>query len=349
MPKELAFLLLSAVALVCTLPASAANFNLARGSKGEEDTITIKGDFKIGDENKFRMLALASNKATVFLESAGGMLHPAIEIGRIIRIKGFATAVQDKLCTSACALVWLAGEPRMMSNFTSIGFHTPYKVDAEGKSISDAVDGAVAGSYLTSLGFSPKVVMFVVSAGANDLNMLNKAAADRLGIAVTFNTAAQRQRAYVAYAEGLHATRGATPEMGTAAQLYRRSAVLGFAGAQNNLGDLYETGRGVPKNDKAAIYWYTRAAERGEPTAYLSLALALSEGTKDKEMLLEALKFSALAYNFLPDGRNKLEAESLSKRLNAKLSDEDTKRVLGLVSRWVPLYQEEHLLRDAGR
>ncbi len=349
MPKELAFLILGATAMICALPAIAADFNLARGSKGEEDTITIKGDFKLGDENKFRTLALASKKATIFLDSSGGMLYPAIEIGKIIRIKGFATAVQDTVCSSACALVWLAGEPRMMSNFTSIGFHAPYKVDAGGKSKSDAVDGAVAGSYLTSLGFSPKVVMFVVSAGSKDLNLLNMATADKLGIAVTFTTAAQRQRAYAAYSEGLKATRGAAPDVGTAAQLYRQSAVLGFAGAQNNLGDLYETGRGVPKNDKAAIYWYTRSAERGEPTAYLSLAQVLSEDTTDTELLVEALKFAALAFNFLPAGHNKTAAETLARQINAKLSDTDTKRVLELVARWVPLYQEEHLLGNAAR
>jgi Sel1 repeat len=258
------------------------------------------------------------------------------------RIKALISAGCIQVCGNTCLA-------RMMSNFTSIGFHVPYKVDAGGKPKSDAVDGAVAGSFLTSSGFSPKVVMFVVSAGAKDLNLLNKATADRLGIAVTFTTPAQRQRAYTAYSEGLEASRGAAPGMGAAAQLYRQSAVLGFAGAQNNLGDLYETGRGVAKSDKAAIYWYTRAAERGEPTAYLSLAHALSEGIADTDVLVEALKFAALAFNFLPAGKNKGEAESLSKQINAKLSEADSKRVLELVGRWVPLYREERLLGDATR
>ena len=340
-------ILLTAVfTMLIGISSNAADINLVRGVKGEEDAISIKGDFKIGDENKFRALALTSNRATVFLDSDGGMLRPAIEIGKIIRIKGFATAVQDTICSSACAMVWLAGEPRMMSNLTSIGFHAPYKVDSGGKAKSDVTHGALAGSYLTSLGFSPKVVMFVVSAGANDLHLLNKATADRLGIAVTFNTAAQRRRATEAYSEGLKATKGPAPAMEAAAQFYRQSAVLGFAGAQNNLGDLYETGQGVPKSNKLAVYWYTRAAERGEPTAYFSLASILAEGAADPEVLVEALKYAVLAYNFLPTGSNKAEAEALTKILKAKLSSNDIERVRELAARWVPLYQEEHLLGD---
>lgn len=335
------------LAISTTTISYAAEINLVRGVKGEEDLINIKGNFKIGDENKFRALALTSSKATVFLDSDGGMLQPAIEIGKIIRIKGFATAVQDTICLSACAMVWLAGEPRMMSNLTSIGFHAPYKVDSGGKAKSDVTHGALAGSYLTSLGFSPKVVMFVVSAGANDLHLLNKATADRLGIAVTFNTAAQRRRATEAYSEGLKATKGPSPAMEVAAQLYRQSAVLGFAGAQNNLGDLYETGKGVPRSDKLAVYWYTRAAERGEPTAYLSLASIFAEGGTESEVLIEALKYAVLAYSFLPEGHNKADAEALSKALKTKLSIGDIERVKELVARWMPLYQEERFLGDA--
>lgn len=327
----------------------AADVKLIRGANGEEDTIILKGRFKLGDENRFRAVALATNRATVYLDSQGGKLYPAMEIGKIIRIKGFATAVNENECASSCAMVWMAGEPRMMSNFSSIGFHTPYTTDKNGNKKSDVAEGALVGSYLTGLGFSQKVAMFVVTAGAKEMNWLNKSTADKLGIAVTFTTSAQRRRGYETFSEGLKATKGTPPAFDTAAQAYRQSAVIGFAGAQNNLGDLYETGKGVPKSDKAAVYWYTRAAERGEPTAYLSLAHALSEGTMDNEMLVEALKYATLAYTFLPEGKNKASAEMLSTSLAAKLTDLDRLRVLELVTHWVPLYQEERLLGDEVR
>ena len=346
MRKILLSSLLFATTLICANSHS-ADINLIRGAKGEEDIITVKGTFNLGDENKFRAVALATRNATVYLDSFGGKIYPALEIGKIIRIKGFATAVQETKCASACAMVWLAGEPRMMSNFTSIGFHTPYATDINGKPKSDVTHGALVGSYLTSLGFNQKVVMFVVTAGAKDMHWLQKSTADKLGIAVTFTTAAQRRKGYEAFSAGLKATRPPVPANEDAARLYRQSAELGYAGAQNNLGDLYETGQGVPQSGKAAIYWYTRAAERGEPTAYLSLASLLSEGTTDSEVLVEALKFAALAYNFLPEGKNKAEAESLSTAITAKLKQADRQRVLELVTRWAPLYQEERLMGDS--
>ncbi len=341
--------LIIAFALIVCAASHAADINLVRGSKGEEDVITVKGDFKLGDENKFRSVALATNNATVYLESQGGKIYPALEIGKMIRLKEFATAVDEAECTSACAMVWLAGVPRMMSNFSSVGFHAPYTTDKNGKSKSDVTHGALVGSYLTSLGFSQKVVSFVITAGAEDMHWLQKSTADKLGIAVTFTTAAQRHKGYEAFNEGVLARKAPVPANEAAALLYRQSAVLGFAGAQNNLGDLYETGQGVPKSDKAAIYWFTRAAERGEPTAYLSLASLLSQDTTDPEILMEALKFAALAYNFLPAGRNKTSAETLSTAIAAKLPQADRQRVLELVTRWVPLYQEERLMSDSPR
>ena len=333
-------------ALVQSAGSHAADINLIRGAKGDEDTITITGSFKMWDDTKFQSVALATSRATVFLDSKGGQVQPAFEIGRIIRIKGFATAAQGTVCASACAMVWLAGEPRMMTNFTSIGFHAPYDADEKGRKRSDAKHGAMVGAYLTSLGFSQKVVMYVVTAGAEDMHWLKKSTADKLGIAVTFTTAAQKRKALEAFSAGLKARMSASVPKEEAALLYRQSADLGFAGAQNNLGDLYEAGQGVPKSEKAAIYWYTRAAERGEPTAYLSLASLLSAGTTDHEVLVEALKYALLAATALPDGKNKAAAEVLAMSLSAKFTDAQKTRVYDLVNQWAPLYQEERLMGD---
>ena len=48
--------------------------------------------------------------------------------------------------------------------------------------------------------------------------------------------------------------------------------------AMYNVGALYENGRGVPANFKAAIDWYERSADKGIATAMLSLGKLLSEG-----------------------------------------------------------------------
>ena len=335
-------------ALFSSQLAIAADITSELGANGQPDVIRINGPLNLGDEDKFRLLAIASTKATVYLDSPGGRVSPAIEIGKIIRLKGFETAVEDGQCSSACALIWLAGEPRAMSNFSSIGFHAPYVNDIDGKRISGASQGARVGSYLTRLGFSEKVVMFAVNAGADEIQWLQKkSTADSLGIAVNMSTESQRRKSYELFSAGLTLRTATKPSVEEAAKLYKTSADLGFAGAQNNLGDLYESGQGVPKNHKAAIYWYTRAAERGEPTAYLSLASLMSEGSSDPEILADSMKFATLAFMFLPDGANKALAGQLVSAIGDKLNETKKGSVLELVNRWVPLFQEARLMGDA--
>jgi hypothetical protein len=333
--------------VICFLgTAQGAEITLTRGAKGEIDNIHLKGTIEKGDDEKFRVLALQSRTATVQLGSDGGRLKPALEIGKMIRLRGFSTAVQDAQCASACALIWLAGEPRYMNNFTSIGFHTSFKRDDKGQTKSTPVDGAIIATYLTRLGFSEKVVLFVVGASAQEMHWLEKSTADRLGIAVLVQSSPGPLTAIGDYEKGLGARAQNPPDDALAATWYRKSAVAGFAGAQNNLGDLYELGRGVPKNEKMAIYWYTRAAERGEPTAYLSLATILAGGNDDPEVLVEAAKYAALGFSLLPGGQNKAAAGALAESLSKKLNAANKQRVLDLVNAWAPLYQEEHLLGD---
>jgi hypothetical protein len=334
--------------MLCTLGAAqAAQITIERGVKGDSDTIKIQGEIKLGDEDKFRSLAMGSRRATVLLDSNGGRLIPALEIGKMIRLKGFSTAVQDAMCSSACSLIWLAGEPRIMNNFTSIGFHTAFTKDKSGLNTSGPTDGAIVGAYLTRLGFSEKVVLFVVSASPKEMHWLQKSTADRLGIAVNVQSSLGPMTAINDFEQGLRARAKVPPDDTRAAGLYLKSAVAGFAGAQNNLGDLYELGHGVIKNDKLALYWYTRAAERGEPTAYLSLASLLSAGSEDPEVLVEAAKYAVLASTHLPEGRNKENASGLAESLGKKLGVADKTRVLEMINQWAPLYQEVNLMGDA--
>jgi TPR repeat protein len=53
----------------------------------------------------------------------------------------------------------------------------------------------------------------------------------------------------------------------TALRLWRPLAEQGNAAAQKGLGELYEFGLGVPKDEAEAAVWYRKAAEQGAPTA----------------------------------------------------------------------------------
>ena len=51
----------------------------------------------------------------------------------------------------------------------------------------------------------------------------------------------------------------------TAMRLWRPLADQGDAGAQLNLGLMYDNGRGVPQDYAAAVKWYRKAADRAMP------------------------------------------------------------------------------------
>jgi TPR repeat protein len=63
-----------------------------------------------------------------------------------------------------------------------------------------------------------------------------------------------------------------------AARLYRLAAEQGHLMAQNNLGVMYEQGRGVERDEAQAAQWYTKAAQEGLIVAQANLALLYDDG-----------------------------------------------------------------------
>jgi hypothetical protein len=314
------------------------------GKDGSADLIIIKGDITAEDEKKFKQIALNTEFATVVLDSRGGLLRPALAIGKTIRIKEFATAVVDAECLSSCALIWLAGDVRYMAKNSKVGFHAAYIEDKDGKTIPAATGNALVGSYLNSLGLNESIVAFVTRAGATEVNWLNKEGADRLGLPVSIIT--NRRKAVADFNLALTGMADKKTSIDETIKLYRSSADAGFAGAQNNLGDMYENGEHVEKNMQFAVYWYTRAAERGEPTAYLSLSTILSDHSKDEGVLIEALKFALLAVHTLPEGLNAGVAQATARNILAMLPEAAINRAIDLARDWDPLYQEKYLMSD---
>ena len=56
------------------------------------------------------------------------------------------------------------------------------------------------------------------------------------------------------------------------------TAVQGDADAAYQLGYLYETGDGVPQDEKEALRWYLMGAQKGHSKAQFNLAVMLEEG-----------------------------------------------------------------------
>jgi hypothetical protein len=107
--------------LLCTLsnPSSALTFT----QKGQ--TAFLTGPIKDGDAIEFKAFINDPAQAQIKiirLNSTGGRIIPARDIGRLIRSKNLTTYVDAKSdnCASACTLLFGAGVHRHYTNATSI-------------------------------------------------------------------------------------------------------------------------------------------------------------------------------------------------------------------------------------
>lgn len=77
---------------------------------------------------------------------------------------------------------------------------------------------------------------------------------------------------------------------------YQKLANIGNAAAQRNLGYMYETGKGVPRDYKKAFIWYERSAKNNNSQALNNLAHMYQKGygvKKDYEKAIKCLLQSA--------------------------------------------------------
>ena len=175
-----ALCLLSIVTAFRAADASAAEIARLTPANSDIDVIAIVGPIAPGDGKRFSELAATSSKALVVLNSEGGQATAALEIGRAIRLKGFATTAPG-LCASACALIWLSGNPRFIEKGSHIGFHAAY-ITRNGKMLEKGAGNALIGAYLSQLGYSDRAIVFVTSAPPEGMEWLTTGKARSNGI-----------------------------------------------------------------------------------------------------------------------------------------------------------------------
>ena len=92
---------------------------------------------------------------TVVLMSPGGSVQDALEMGRLIRVKGFATEIEaGAYCASSCPLVFAGGVQRIAGKGAAIGVH---QVSAHDEAASGGMAGAqkvsaICQKYLREMG-----------------------------------------------------------------------------------------------------------------------------------------------------------------------------------------------------
>jgi hypothetical protein len=124
---------------------------------------------------------------TIVLYSPGGSVGDALEMGRLIRTRGFATEVEpNRICVSSCPLVFVGGVKRVAGTGAIIGVHQVFAPDAAEAGRHDTMSEAQRVSarcqrYLSDMGVdlktwvhameTPKDRLFIFS--ANELRELN--------------------------------------------------------------------------------------------------------------------------------------------------------------------------------
>lgn len=146
--------------------------------------IMLKGEIVAGDAGKFDTIAANTDRASVVLESPGGLMSEALQIGAQIKQSGYATMVLPLAeCYSACGLVWISGAHRYMSQSSIIGFHAAYK-NENGQNLESGVANAEIGSFLTHMGLRIEAIRFLTTAAPNEISRLTLDRARSLGIEV---------------------------------------------------------------------------------------------------------------------------------------------------------------------
>lgn len=208
---------LVAAAALGAVPASAAirHSKLADGAEG----IYVTGDIELGDDAAFREIADKFPDAVVFLESPGGTVIPALEIGRLIRERGYRTVVlEGGTCASSCALIWLAGAPRHLAPGGRVGFHASSTQDEDGRLIESGLSNAFVGYYLSKLEMSESAVVFATMTSPYELNWLTAGNSEGAGIGFesTLASVPAPDPAYLASAEPLRKAQAPVTETAAA-------------------------------------------------------------------------------------------------------------------------------------
>lgn len=135
----------------------AADFNLERGTVNvweptqsgvDSGSAGILVEFKgVLDQESSDVLARLlqrRNVAYLSLNSPGGLVEPTLRLGQVVRARRTATIVEGgRECYSACALLFLAGQARILGEYVPdrptmerkraiVGFHAPYIPQTDG-------------------------------------------------------------------------------------------------------------------------------------------------------------------------------------------------------------------------
>lgn len=125
--------------------------------------IYIMGEIVPGDEGTFATAVRSRQASVVYLNSPGGVVDTAIELGRMVRASGLDTFIgrASDGCFSACTLIWLSGRRAIIQRNSYIGFHAANTLEGTEK----------AAAYLAELGLTPAQINYMLETPQPDIQI----------------------------------------------------------------------------------------------------------------------------------------------------------------------------------
>jgi hypothetical protein len=119
---------------------------------------------------------------------------------------------------------------------------------------------------------------------------------------------------------------------------YRKAAEQGNAAAQNDLGNMYTEGQGVPPDYVEAMKWLRKAAEQGNAAAQNNLGNMYSNGQGVPQDYVQAHKWFNLAAARIPASETESRAIAIKSRdsVASKMTPAQVAEAQKLASEWKP-------------
>jgi len=159
-----------------------------RRTNSADIIVVMTGPIENDDYSKFFAITDGAKDVTVILHSGGGVAKAAMDIGRLIRSRGFETRVADGNCSSGCFLIWIAGEYRSFVGAKGrLGLHSagtpgnPYVDWPPLPHRSEKLNKEI-GIYLESMGAPQSVIDLWPQADPTAMNFITYSQARNWGL-----------------------------------------------------------------------------------------------------------------------------------------------------------------------
>ncbi|UOA15364.1 MULTISPECIES: COG3904 family protein [Sulfitobacter] len=140
----------------------------------------LEGAIEAGDAERItkQLTDLTPAPEEIYLNSPGGSVQDALELGRYLRREGFNTALRDgDICYSACPYLLAAGEARAVTDSASVGVHQHYFGESTILPAFVAVEDIQRGQgevmrYLDEMGIDPLVMQHALVTPPDEIYVL---------------------------------------------------------------------------------------------------------------------------------------------------------------------------------